>query len=100
MQVESKPTLKNWCCQRLKFTCDEQLSSFAFEYNLLRYNKGSLEYVSKKPAQMNDGQGGAQAGVYTRPLFGSTSAVFVTETTQRIPLKVLTSSRAVDECRL
>ena len=23
-------------------------------------NKGSLEYVSKKPAQMNDGQGGTQ----------------------------------------
>ena len=35
----------------------------------------------------------------TRPLFSSTCAVFVKETTQRTPHKVLRMSREVDECK-
>jgi hypothetical protein len=40
-----------------------------------------------------------EAGAYTRPLFCSTCAVFVTETQQLLSQKVITLSWTVHECK-
>jgi len=45
---------------------------------------------------------GREAGAYTRPLFCSARAIFVSKTprnTQRIPQKALMMSRKGDECK-
>jgi len=44
-----KPTLKAPGTQRLKVECDETLSSFAFNFNLRRYNMEAIVARGKVP---------------------------------------------------
>jgi hypothetical protein len=56
--------------ERLKLKYDGLFSSFAFKFNLRRYNLQSAIAASAPCAQA--ASAAAQAGAYTRPLFGST----------------------------
>jgi len=55
--------------QRLKATCDEPLLTFAFNFNMRRYTKGT----NNVPLLLTIAQA-VVAGAHTRPLFSSTSA--------------------------
>ena len=50
-----KPELKPPGTKRLKLFCDDPLSTFAFEYNLRRYNLVTMEWWSQ--LWLNEGQG-------------------------------------------
>ncbi len=75
-----KPTLKAPGTKRLKLKYDKLLSSFAFDFNLRRYNV-TFDFSVKTHWQPIESQrlqlwasrfGKSEAGAYTRPLFGST----------------------------
>jgi len=76
--------------QRLKLKCDGPPSNFAFNFNWCRCTE-----ESPSPAAAP-----AVAGDDTRPLLISPEPLWslqFTETTQRVPQKVITSSRTVDD---
>ena len=58
----SNPRLKPPGTKRLKLKCDIVLSSFAFKFNLRRYNSANGDVVAAI----------AEAGAYTRSEFSST----------------------------
>jgi len=60
-----RPNLELPGAKHLKLNCDEALSNFAFKFNLRRYTK-ERDYTLSA----------FEAGAYTSPLFGSTSALF------------------------
>jgi len=70
-----KPTLKEPGSKRLKLKCDELLSSFAFNFNLRRYNL-VVAHVVLLRAGVVPIEGlllpEPRAGAYTRSLFSST----------------------------
>jgi len=70
-----KPTLKAPGIKLLKLNCDKQLSSFAFKFNLRRYNK--VTSFVREGAECGALTVHPAAGAYTRPLFGSTCALSV-----------------------
>ena len=90
MQVDPiKPTVKAPGTRRLKPELDNLLSSFAFNFNLCRYNKSVLKNLLTsslaafdllpvhrlQPAELGvllDVLAELTAGAYTRSLFGST----------------------------
>jgi hypothetical protein len=78
----SNPSRKRAWFQRLKLKCDEPLLTFAFNFNLRRYIKGTGG-LADRIAEGRSDPGKfitdpllieilQEAGAYTRPLFGST----------------------------
>ena len=77
MQVDPiKPTLKAPGTKRLKLHYAKPLSNFAFKFNLRRYTVVAADYAfvihTTNPSSGDQGELYAEAGAYTRPLFGST----------------------------
>jgi hypothetical protein len=68
-----KPTLKAPGTERLIPKYDTPLSRVAFKFNLRRFIlEALLPLIAAAAAAAEGGAGGAEAGAYPRPLFGST----------------------------
>jgi len=75
-----KPTLKTPGTKRSKLKYDRPLSSFAFKFNLRRYNKATSNICTAQALLANmaglyavyHGPDGLKAGAHTRPLLSST----------------------------